>query len=417
MQSAPLRVSANGRYFVDVQGKPFFWLGDTAWPLLTGYTPEETALYLRRRAEEGFNVIKTGFAWTGGTFQEQAEPLPNYRGDRPWQNNNPATPNLPYFENVKQVLDIAAQHDVILSLLPTWGYFINDLKWFTPENAQVYGLWLGNYFKEYENIIWALGGDRDPRGYEDIHRAMAAGLREGHGGKHLMSYHGIGGTSSSRFFHDEDWLDFNIIQTWEAWHRIHAFVTADMLRTPIKPVVMDEGAYEAGPEYRTGPIIPLLVRKQAWLTFMAGGSHTYGHNDTWRMEPNWMNCLNSPGAQHMQQFKKIATSRQWWKMSPYQCLFLEGVGSDKTLNVAMRSEDCTCAMIYLSSQCHVLINLTELDSRQVRATWVSPINGEQKDAGIFETGNATGAIFPKATAQWFTTPPFWEDAILILDAI
>jgi hypothetical protein len=28
----PIKVSANGRYFVDREGKPFFWLGDTPRP-------------------------------------------------------------------------------------------------------------------------------------------------------------------------------------------------------------------------------------------------------------------------------------------------------------------------------------------------------------------------------------------------
>ncbi len=83
----------------------------------------------------------------------------------------------------------------------------------------------------------------------------------------------------------------------------------------------------------------------------------------------------------------------------------------------MRSEDCTCAIIYLSTQCYVLISLVEINSRQVRATWINPATGEQKDAGIFETGNGTGSIFPKGNSQWFSTPPFWEDAVLILDGI
>ncbi|MCU0242282.1 MAG: DUF4038 domain-containing protein, partial [Vicinamibacteria bacterium] len=33
----PVRVSANGRYFVDTRGQPWFWLGDTAWPLFGQY--------------------------------------------------------------------------------------------------------------------------------------------------------------------------------------------------------------------------------------------------------------------------------------------------------------------------------------------------------------------------------------------
>ena len=31
--AGPIKVSPNGRYFVDQKGAPFFWLGDTAWPL------------------------------------------------------------------------------------------------------------------------------------------------------------------------------------------------------------------------------------------------------------------------------------------------------------------------------------------------------------------------------------------------
>ena len=42
-------------------------------------------------------------------------------------------------------------------------------------------------------------------------------------------------------------------------------VQTDYARTPPKPTVMDEGAYEAGSEYGY-PVTPLLVRRQAWGT-------------------------------------------------------------------------------------------------------------------------------------------------------
>jgi len=35
----PIRVSSDGRHFVDRDGRPFFWLGDTAWPLVTPVAP------------------------------------------------------------------------------------------------------------------------------------------------------------------------------------------------------------------------------------------------------------------------------------------------------------------------------------------------------------------------------------------
>jgi Protein of unknown function (DUF4038) len=53
--AAPL-LTPNGHYFVR-DGKPFFWLGDTAWTISTSYTPAEAEEYLEHRARQGFTVI------------------------------------------------------------------------------------------------------------------------------------------------------------------------------------------------------------------------------------------------------------------------------------------------------------------------------------------------------------------------
>ena len=39
-------------------GKPFFWLADTAWELIHSTTREEARYYLRTRAQQGFTVIQ-----------------------------------------------------------------------------------------------------------------------------------------------------------------------------------------------------------------------------------------------------------------------------------------------------------------------------------------------------------------------
>ena len=144
-------------------------------------------------------------------------------------------------------------------------------------------------------MVWVNGGDRTPTGFEDVFRELARGLREGDGGAHLITYHPCGWRSSAQFFHGEDWLDFNMIETWTEWSKIYPAVLADHLRAPRKPVVLGEGAYENGPEYPQGPITPLVVRRQAWWTVMAGGFHTYGQNQMWRMEPGWDQTFDTPG--------------------------------------------------------------------------------------------------------------------------
>ncbi len=412
----PVQVSGNGRYFVDAQQQPFFWLGDTAWPLFAQYSPEEAESYLRNRAQKGFTVIQGVLAWGGGTGFEEKAPGPNYAGEVPWQ-ESPAHPNDAYFEHVDRLVRFAEEQGLALAMLPTWGYYINDARLFTPETARAYGRWLGARYQDRPNIIWVNGGDRIATGFEPVYRALAEGLREGDGGVHLISYHPCGWRSSSQWFHQESWLDFNMIQTWTEWAKVYPAVITDSLLVPIKPVVLAEGAYENGPEYPQGPITPLIVRRQAWWAFLAGGFFTYGQNQMWRMEPGWTATFDTPGANHMTQFKSIATSRPWWNRVPDQGLFASGVSSERTLNAAVRSVDGNWALIYLSSQCHVLIHLDKIATREVQVTLINPQNGERRDAGTYATGNLTGSIFPQARTQWFSTPGHWEDALLLLDGL
>ena len=175
---------------------------------------------------KGFNVVQGVLAWGGGTGFEIAVPGPNYAGDAPW-NGDPAHPNDAYFNNVDHLARYAAERDIVLAMLPTWGYYVNATQTLTPENARAYGRWLGARYKDQPNIIWVNGGDRIPTGFEDTYRALAEGLREGDGGAHLITYHPCGWRSSGQFWHQESWLDFNMIQTWTDWAKIYPAVAAD----------------------------------------------------------------------------------------------------------------------------------------------------------------------------------------------
>lgn len=44
---AQLSVSANKRFLITKDGKPFFWLGDTAWELFHRLSREEADKYLK----------------------------------------------------------------------------------------------------------------------------------------------------------------------------------------------------------------------------------------------------------------------------------------------------------------------------------------------------------------------------------
>jgi hypothetical protein len=415
VDAGPLRAAPGTRHFEDAEGRPWFWLGDTAWPLFVQYGTDDAEKYLADRGGRGFSVIQGVLAWGGGTSYEARTPFANAAGELPWIDNDPARPNDAYFRHVDHLLDVAGAHGLVLAMLPAWGYYVVDVPVLAPESARAYGEWLGRRYRDRPNVIWVNGGDRIPTGHEDTYRALAAGLRAGDGGAHLITYHPCGWRSSAQFFHDEDWLDFNMIQTWTEWAKVYPAVAADSLRLPIKPVVLGEGAYEDGPEYPQGPITPLVVRRQAWWALMAGGFFTFGQNQMWRMEPGWTAAFDTPAARQMTIFRDIVTSRRWWELLPDQGLFAAGVGSERTLNAAMRAADGSCAILYLSSQCQAQVHLDKIATRWVRATFVNPATGETREAGRYETGNLTGALFPESRAAWFAVPGFWEDAVLILD--
>lgn len=412
----PIKISPNGRHFVDQKGKPFFWLGDTAWPLFVQYPQNQAEAYLKNRAAKGFSVIQGVLAWSpGGSGAEVKSPAANVKGDKPWLNGDPATPSDAFFQHVDGLVAYARQQGLVLAILPTWGYYVNDVPVVNAKNARAYGRWLGNRYRTASNVLWIIGGDRVPTGFEEVWRELGRGLREGDGGAHLISYHPCGWRSSSQFFHQEDWLDFNMIETWTEWAKVYPAVIADALRTPVKPVVLGEGAYENGPEYPQGPITPLIVRRQAWWTVLAGGFHTYGQDQMWRMQVGWEKTFDTPGAGQVGKMREILAAFPWWDLLPDQGVFASGVSSERTLNTAMRSSAGDRVLVYLSSQCTVFVHLDKIAAATAKATWISPVTGERRDAGTHRTGNLNGGTFPDGQTQFFTTPAHWEDAVLLLE--
>ena len=55
-----LKVSDNRRFLVTADGKPFFWLGDTAWELFHRARREDAERYLHKRSSQQFTVIQAG---------------------------------------------------------------------------------------------------------------------------------------------------------------------------------------------------------------------------------------------------------------------------------------------------------------------------------------------------------------------
>jgi uncharacterized protein DUF4038 len=102
VKALKLKVSPNGRYFVDQHGKPFFYLGDTCWLLFQRLNREEVDEYLKDRAAKGFTVIQAYVI--RGLDKRHPDGNSSLLGESPFIGRDPTKPNEAFFSNVDYVV-------------------------------------------------------------------------------------------------------------------------------------------------------------------------------------------------------------------------------------------------------------------------------------------------------------------------
>lgn len=430
VQNGPLKVSDNKRYLVHENGQPFYWLGDTAWELFHRLNREEAEQYLRKRAEQGFTVIQAvGLAELNGLRD------PNPYFEVPLENMDPTRPRDAYFQHVDWIIDKAAELGLFIALLPTWGDKCYKDSWgagpevFNPDNARVYGRWLGNRYKNKTNLIWVMVGDRNPRHEADVAvwSAMAEGITEGVGGadKALITAHpqpnDMADGGAGKWFHDKNWYDFNMFQTGHCRENpIYDRIAVAYDRLPTKPTLDGESLYEDHPvcfnRQDLGTSNAYDVRIGAyWAVFAGAFGHTYGCHDIWqfythRREPingasiPWQEALLLPGAGQMRHLRKLMESRPLLERVPDQGLIVEPFSEyDKVL--ATRGN--RYAFFYTTKGKAFTVKMGKIKGMKVAASWYNPRNGQSQPIGTFD--NSGTRLFKPPTAG------YGQDWVLILD--
>jgi hypothetical protein len=420
-----IRVSENRRFLVQEDGiTPFFYLGDTAWELFHRLNREEADVYLANRAAYGFTVIQAVVL-----AELDGLKVPNAYGHLPLHDLDPTRPNEDYFVHVDYIVDKAESLGLTIGMLPTWGDKWNENQGgagpviFTPENAQSYGEFLGRRYKD-KPIIWVLGGDRkvETETHTEIIRRMALGLHKGDGGVHLHTFHPRGQQTSSEYFHDAPWLDFNMYQTGHTFNRDNwRSIAEDYAKTPTKPCVDSEPGYEDHPSGfnpANGWLDDYEVRKFAyWALFAGAHGHTYGCHDIWQMldatrppitaaRTPWNEALFLPGARQMHHAKDLLLARPFLTRIPDQGLLASdpGMGTDHVQ--ATRDSEGSYALVYSASGQPFTVKMDRM-SGTARAAWFDPRTGETTPFGTF----------PPTGEQEFTPPTQGHgcDWVLTLD--
>ncbi len=421
---AQFSVSANKRFLLK-EGKPFFWLGDTAWELFHRLNRTEADSYLKKRNEQGFTVIQAVvLAELDGLH------TPNANGDLPLINDDPTKPNEKYFEHVDYIVDKAASYNMNIALLPTWGDKVFKDNWgagpevFNAANAGVYADWLATRYKDRKNIIWIVGGDRIPRNKSDVNtwRVMGKAINKATGGNAIISFHPQPNKlGSAEWFHQDEWLSFNMFQTGHCRNAaVYDKIQAVYNMTPVKPVLDGEPIYEDHPVCFNvkdlGTSNAYDVRRSAYLALFAGAfGHTYGCHDVWQMyaenrQPvngphfTWLQALDLPGANQMIYVRKLIESFPMNERVPDQSIVQEADTNPAERIQSTRGRNYL--MVYSTAGKPFTVVMGKISGKQLQGYWYDPRNGKMTNLPV--TDNVGTKKFTPPTSN------YGQDWVLVL---
>jgi hypothetical protein len=423
VKNLKLSVSRNRRFFVDQNGKPFFYLGDTCWLLFQRLNREEVDEYLKDRAGKGFTVIQAYVI--RGLDKRHPDGNSSLLGEPPFIDRDPTKLNGAFFKNVDYVIHRANELGLVMGLVTAKSWHVNEHleRVFNATNAFTFGRLLGERYKN-NAVLWYVGGDSPPGKDEATWVAMAEGLKQGSGGSQLVCYHGQGSTSSSMWFHKADWLDFNSIQSGHHFGSdSYAFVSKDYALTPAKPTVDMEPAYENHPTGANKPRIEAhKVRSQAYSAMLAGAAgHGYGTLDLFYLYKDadgpfpkngfqhWRTAMAYEGSRQVGLMRCLFEQRPWHKMVPDRSAIASVPGDGPYSLVAARAEDGSFVIAYTPRGGRVSVHMNKLNGSPVKAQWYDPRNGTWKAIGQYVSQGIEVFVAPSHGEQ--------HDWVLVLDAV
>jgi len=425
----PFHFTTSGHHLLNNE-KPFFWLGDTAW-LLVKRSPEDVQYYMTNRSSKGFTIIQMMAIRVNHNDPKESsrQPMRNYAGKSPFTSLDPVILNEAYWRHVDFIIKTARQHGLTVALATMWGQDVASLFPDPIRNNYQYGKLLGRRYRSRSNMIWLVTGE-----YEKINknwradsqvisdeqrkllRAVARGLEEGHGGRHLMTIHPV--ATSSDDFHHDDWLDFNMQQTWGHQTADVTRIRADYQLTPVKPVLNGEPGYENRPEKPTSSAWKCRYEGY-WSVFSGAFGFTYGAERVWQCGSEWRDALEYEGAADMQHLRYLMESRPMQALIPDQSLLVSEVGDirkEPTYRAALRSTDGQCALVYSTQGLPFEINLSKISGETINTWWYSPRDGRLYDAKFEPVQTPFDRLHSKGSHK-FTPPTHGEnqDWVLVLD--
>lgn len=453
MRNQRFNVLPGSRHLTDTEGSPVFLLADTAWELIHRATREETQLYFENRAKKGFNCV-----YSVVLAELDGLETPNAYGEVPFVDNDIAQPNERFFAHVAWIVNEANEHGITVGLLPTWGDKFRRGSGVGPEvlnaqNVAPYTAWLSRRLADYD-IIWILGGDRNPVGYEDVFQAMARGIRETAGDARPITCHcearDIMARTSSTYFGGESWLSINMAYSGHEWAwPTYRQITQEWNREHPLPV------YDGEPRYENIPLFGQpgrlhrdpdgwdgitrcdahQVRQAAYWAVLSGAcGHTYGALEIWQWHDEgrmgvtwptttWKTAIHFDGSYQMGLMKRFFEIVRWFELEPAQSMVTSGPQSVDAHVVAAATADGSTVVAYSPEGEAFVLDLSASVATELEIMWFDPRLGQFHRDGMRVKNSPSAVISPPSSGRrtdWVailtSDPTVTPPAEIVLDA-
>jgi hypothetical protein len=412
----PLTVDASGRHLVDQNGKPFLLVGDAAWSLIAQLTDTAADTYLANRQQLGFDAILVNLL---EHYFSDSAPKDIY-GIAPFTGKVFTTPNPAYFAHADYIIQSAAAKGILVLLAPVYtGYGCGDQGWASEMQSAsdadmtAWGQYLGQHYAGYDNILWVIGGDADPRACSPSVKGKLQDVVNGiqqYDTRHPFTAHNVRTMMGITPWTGASWLNVNTTYTDG---NEYSYAQTAYAVTPAIPFFLIESNYEnAGAGAQE-------LRAQSYWTMLAGGfGHVFGNCPLFGFgasvvagggcgSNDWRAQLTSQGSLNMEHFQKLFTGRHWGSLVPDlgHGVVLSSSGAGTV--TAACATDSSSIVAYLPSRGSVTVSGACLRDATMNVYWVNPQNGTATSGGSVSSRSQQTLTAPTGGAG---------DWVLILDS-
>lgn len=417
-----LQVSANRRYLVDPQHRPFYLIGDSAWCLVARLSASQAARYFKTRATEGFNAVLLD-----ADVQLDASPVgapgcgpADANGNQPFDGKLPGgtydvgtvpkpgdttSTAAKYWRNVDAIIGAASQSGIEV----IFDAYDNYNPWFGPgesPNSKAalakYGRFLGRRYANVANIIWMIGNDYEDRNNRDGDANLLAVMRgiRRYDKRHIgwaFDTYGAGLDDATL----RPMMRINTIYEYRATEWRSEYLQ-QYARADFAPIMNIESGYENNSSLG---VTEADLREEHYSFLLSGATgDTYGNEwvwpfaSTWR---NWQRALVSPGARQVTHLAQFVNSIAWYELIPDRNgTVFRNVGSPEDYCGAYTA-DGRLAIAYRPATGHTrqrfAVNMSRFAGR-VKARWYDPTSGRYASIGTFANAGVRHFSSPSKNA-------------------